>query len=245
MPKRIIFLIQLLIISLCLHIGALSIIFFVSKHFPIAIIVTADQQSAYLYLTDQSSVISACDAGTINPTTQKNNLIPQKVIQKIGALLDKKNKPVQKPLPVKSLTQHNTKQKPIQALKHDTVTTTSNVMRPSLSNESNRSKTYPIAHKNTVDTMIITQQNSAAGKVGLISRMSALIKNKWRPPAGLSKNLECSVKISIDDKGNVVQAAIEKSSEIITYDIAARRALRDVSFPPQLRSRQIIITFNQ
>lgn len=69
------------------------------------------------------------------------------------------------------------------------------------------------------------------------------IKNNWRPPAGLSKNLESIVKVGIDLNGKINDFKIEKSSKSIAFDMSIRRDIYKNSWPKKLWGKQITLTF--
>lgn len=67
----------------------------------------------------------------------------------------------------------------------------------------------------------------------------------WNPPVGLPDNVECVMKVVVDQTGNVVDILIEKKSAVISYDIAARAAVSQASFPKQVWGKAIMITFKE
>ncbi|KKP35589.1 MAG: hypothetical protein UR26_C0003G0062 [candidate division TM6 bacterium GW2011_GWF2_32_72] len=75
--------------------------------------------------------------------------------------------------------------------------------------------------------------------------IQAEINEAWSPPAGLSKDLECQVKIFVDLNGKSSQIAVVKSSSVLVYDMSAKRAAMSSSFPEALRGKEIVLTFKQ
>jgi hypothetical protein len=67
----------------------------------------------------------------------------------------------------------------------------------------------------------------------------------WRPPVGLSDELSCVIKIKISAQGIIDALDIERSSQVLSYDIAARNALYHISFPKGLWGQEVVITFKQ
>jgi len=71
------------------------------------------------------------------------------------------------------------------------------------------------------------------------------IKKHWRPPAGLSKDLTCTIRILVDWNGKSRQIKIEKPSGALMYDISVRTAVAKLQLPKGFQGKEISITFNQ
>ncbi|MFC1842024.1 TonB C-terminal domain-containing protein, partial [Candidatus Dependentiae bacterium] len=71
------------------------------------------------------------------------------------------------------------------------------------------------------------------------------IAKHWRPPAGLSKDLYCTINVLVDWNGNVKQSMVKRSSGVLIFDISARMAVAKLSLPKNVRGKEINITFNQ
>jgi len=67
----------------------------------------------------------------------------------------------------------------------------------------------------------------------------------WSPPAGLSKELTCSIKVLVGWDGNIKNSVIQKTSGVLIYDISARTAVSKLNMPKGARGKEINILFNQ
>lgn len=65
----------------------------------------------------------------------------------------------------------------------------------------------------------------------------------WVPPLGLDEGLECTISVALDQQGKVQETKIVQSSHIITYDIAARNAAKDIRYPKIFHGKECTITF--
>lgn len=71
------------------------------------------------------------------------------------------------------------------------------------------------------------------------------IGSRWKPPKGLSKELECELRICVGLGGKVVECAINKPSGVLIYDMAARVAARAMSLPRWAWGKEFTIAFRQ
>ena len=67
----------------------------------------------------------------------------------------------------------------------------------------------------------------------------------WKPPVGLTKDLECVLKVLVDWSGNVSETGVNKSSGVLMYDISARTAVAQMQMPQWARGKEFNITFKQ
>jgi hypothetical protein len=71
------------------------------------------------------------------------------------------------------------------------------------------------------------------------------VQQLWKPPVGINPDCFCTLLIDIGKEGKVLNAAVQESSGIVPYDIAARLAVSEVEFPQHLQGKQVLITFKQ
>ena len=71
------------------------------------------------------------------------------------------------------------------------------------------------------------------------------VAKHWRPPAGLSKDLTCTIRVLVDWNGKARQVMIKQTSGVLAYDIPARGAIARLQLPKSLRGKEIDITFSQ
>lgn len=73
------------------------------------------------------------------------------------------------------------------------------------------------------------------------------LQTVWQPPAGLSKELQCQLKVLVAWDGTVKDVAVEKTSGVVMYDVAARSSLASVPFDKckWARGKEFSITFKQ
>lgn len=65
----------------------------------------------------------------------------------------------------------------------------------------------------------------------------------WSPPPGIPSDCSCTITIAIDREGKMTQMAIDASSGILMYDLAAQAAIGELQFPHMARGKSITITF--
>ncbi|MDR3646123.1 MAG: TonB C-terminal domain-containing protein [Candidatus Babeliales bacterium] len=78
----------------------------------------------------------------------------------------------------------------------------------------------------------------------LVVSIQQEILKYWKPPLGLPKNVECKVNIKVDKDGKVENFKIEKSSNILAYDISLRNAILKTTMPTEVKGREFILTLN-
>lgn len=77
------------------------------------------------------------------------------------------------------------------------------------------------------------------------TKIQQAIRKQWKPPIGLSKELACTISITVSSAGHITAATVTKSSGILIYDIAARSAVAQLSIPASIRNQTFSITFKQ
>lgn len=237
--KRTVFIAQLLAVSSFFHLAPLIILYFLTPSSRIVLSVFADKEhhdainimwhSRYT-VTQKNDTVPAQKVNTVLSPTAKTTLVAAQAEKK-------KNNNEVKP-PVKKMDEKKTgieSSKPVE--KKNTIQSTP---VKGVSKKTVAQKAGPDSGTMSIGTHM--QQGSDDDTMYLLSKA---VRNQWRPPAGLAKNLECVIKVIIDSQGETQNIIIEKSSTIITYDIAARRALTALSFPPSLYGREMLITFKQ
>ena len=65
----------------------------------------------------------------------------------------------------------------------------------------------------------------------------------WSPPAGIRSDAECILKVIIGHDGEIAQIIIEKTSGILLFDGAARRAASQLQPPQWAYGKELAITF--
>lgn len=71
------------------------------------------------------------------------------------------------------------------------------------------------------------------------------VSHCWQCPPGLSDDLSCVVKISIDHEGAVADVSIDSSSGVLIFDTSARMALSTFTPPAWAYGKSLLITFKQ
>ncbi len=71
----------------------------------------------------------------------------------------------------------------------------------------------------------------------------ASMKEKWVAPVGVSKECECEVVVSLDKNGKLEQVTIERSSNVLVYDMAVKEALAIMDFPCEVYGKVLHIVF--
>lgn len=67
----------------------------------------------------------------------------------------------------------------------------------------------------------------------------------WKPPKGLSKDLECHVKVLFGGDGTIVDCSLEKKSGVLIYDMAARAAAKAMKLPRWAWGKEFTVAFKQ
>jgi hypothetical protein len=103
---------------------------------------------------------------------------------------------------------------------------------------------------NVTDQIIEDAQRLILGRDDLVSlRIYQAIQSEvsrfWNPPIGLSKDLECEIKASVDNEGKIYKVYVEKSSGVLVYDMSARMAFVKVEMPKEVYGKDIILNFKQ
>ncbi len=65
----------------------------------------------------------------------------------------------------------------------------------------------------------------------------------WSPPPGIPADCSCTITIAIDRQGQMTTMAIDASSGVLMYDLAAQAAIGEIQFPHMARGKSITITF--
>ncbi len=166
-----------------------------------------------------------------NSTVQKKNA-PKKVESPKTALVQKVQKHVAKPQVLEKKAQKIVEQKPEFPKQQ----------------EKKAEQPKPIAQKQVEqpkeDDVIYLGRDDLV-LLALHNRVQEEIQKTWHPPVGLSKDLACTIKVKINNKGLVADFVMEESSRVISYDISARMALSTMSFPKELWAKEVVITFKQ
>ncbi len=111
----------------------------------------------------------------------------------------------------------------------------------------------PVVSKAVPEVPVV--QNSEPIRIGqeeydalcLYADVKQEIERVWRPPAGIKPLNSCVVKIMLDEQGKAQAHTVEiqESSNIVSYDLTARMALLQATFPLRLAHKELIIVFNQ
>jgi len=73
--------------------------------------------------------------------------------------------------------------------------------------------------------------------------MVSQITQAWHPPAGISSDITCHVKVSLTGNGKVSHVAVEQSSGVLAFDMAARAAMWRITSYPQALGGHDVITY--
>ncbi len=97
----------------------------------------------------------------------------------------------------------------------------------------------PIAAKNEILTIPMNQTADTA--IG--SEVYGAVQSSWNPPVGIVPTKACVICIKVKNDGTVNTIAIEQSSGIPAYDMAAKAAVFKTQFPRQLWNRSVRFSF--
>lgn len=121
-------------------------------------------------------------------------------------------------------------------------------------------KTQPVEHKEALpvpeqkissdnvtpkmpvdDFVYVTQEEFESLKLGTV--LQEAITNTWSPPPGIDVNVECLVKITINNEGKILETIFEKTSGIRLYDVTVERALPMIAFPVPFWGKSFTLCF--
>jgi hypothetical protein len=71
------------------------------------------------------------------------------------------------------------------------------------------------------------------------------IERHWRPPAGLSRDLVCQIKVVVTWEGAVDSLVVVQRSGVLAYDVHARATVAAMKFPKATWGKELIIHFKQ
>ena|SRR3990167_1499613 len=77
----------------------------------------------------------------------------------------------------------------------------------------------------------------------LITLVHNQVAKQFKPPKGMSPDLECIIKISLDNLGKLKDIEIEKSSNILAFDLSAKRAAMQAKMPKEIWGKEIVLNF--
>jgi hypothetical protein len=77
------------------------------------------------------------------------------------------------------------------------------------------------------------------------AELYALVAQQWRPPVGIAVAHECEVSAEIGWKQEITKVWIHKKSGVLMYDLAARKAVMQTTFPLWTRGKTVTIRFVQ
>lgn len=101
----------------------------------------------------------------------------------------------------------------------------------------------PVAVTKEVEPIYVGRLEMEA--LRLQKEMQNEVSKSWKPPVGLSKELECVLKVLVNWNGSVQDTEVEKSSGVLMYDISARTAVAKMQLPRWAYGKEFHITFKQ
>lgn len=106
----------------------------------------------------------------------------------------------------------------------------------------------PVAAQ-VVPAQAVVEQPLDAGELSGINQeeaeLYALVAQQWTPPVGIAVAHECEVSAEIGWKQEITKVWIHKKSGILMYDLAARKAVMQTTFPLWTRGKTVTIRFVQ
>jgi len=99
----------------------------------------------------------------------------------------------------------------------------------------------PVEHSAAENTLLVGQQEMNA--LMQYQEIQAQMKEHWAPPLGMSPDLVCVIVIAVDKAGAITQMNVEKSSGVLLFDTAARKAVKKIVPPEWAYGKEISLTF--
>jgi TonB family protein len=108
--------------------------------------------------------------------------------------------------------------------------------------QASQSAVVPTVEQNPVEnTLFVGQQEMDA--LSQYQEIQAQMKEHWAPPIGMAPDLECVIMLTIDKMGVVTQMKVEKSSGVLLFDTAARKAVKKMVAPAWAYDKELSLTF--
>src|SRR3990167_1922556 len=95
----------------------------------------------------------------------------------------------------------------------------------------------------TEEKLILGREDLASLKI--YESIQEEVSQYWKPPVGLSKDLECKIKAAVDNSGKIKNIRSEQASGVLAYDMSARMAFMQVQMPKEVFGKEVILTFRQ
>ena len=258
LPKRNILLIQLFCISLFLHVFLMFVLtlisYFTDK--PISFTVhTKNLSGQAIYFMPLVRTVNASPAKKSQPIKTKESH-STKIISKTEAKVEpikKENKKVSaksfqiiEPDPkIKKMAQNIKQPNALKNLKLEIPDLTKLEIKTEV-HDVDEIKTDKLVNQpetEAMEALILGREDLVA--LQIYTNIQNEISQYWKPPIGLSRDLECDIKASIDGNGKISKISVEKCSGVLIYDTSARMAFMQAQMPKEVYGKEIILTFKQ
>ena len=73
------------------------------------------------------------------------------------------------------------------------------------------------------------------------SKIQHEIQQVWTPPVGMKSDIECEIRVKVDQNGQALETKIVKSSGVFVYDATAKKTLQKIDYPKEVFNKSITI----
>ena len=73
------------------------------------------------------------------------------------------------------------------------------------------------------------------------SKIQHEIQQVWTPPVGMKSDIECEIRVKVDQNGQAIETKVIKSSGVFVYDATAKKTLQKIDYPKEVFNKSITI----
>lgn len=238
LPKRTLFLASLVFISLLAHLFVLMILalifgFKMRQVHHLIVHNRSGQKTRFVFRPTPRHQMN--EAKTVTQKSASKKTLAKPVVQK-PSVAQKKEVPCEKKVSVTKLKEKpkktvdqkkvKEKEKKRKEIKKDTLDKTAAVDR----------------QKKEEISSVIEIGAAELAHARLQEQVYAAVNTHWHSPIAI-RACECEIAFCIDTKGVPYNVSIVRSSQILIYDMAARNAIYQASFPATAQNKEFCIVF--
>ena len=93
------------------------------------------------------------------------------------------------------------------------------------------------------ETALVAVAHDEFDQLETMREIVSAIHAAWVSPAGVKVKQPCELLIEIDHQGTILSSTLSKSSGVVAYDLAARRAVNKMRVPRCMFGKKIVVQF--
>jgi outer membrane biosynthesis protein TonB len=226
--KVLVFWLRLLAVSFLLH-SSILLFLFVSRKEKISFNISTTHM-LFNCPVKVNQLKKTVSRGVSKPAAKsKKTAVPKPVVKKPEAnILETKKTEVKKVEPVKQVAKPVKKTEEVKLPKKD--------IKPDAKPNSKVDSTSSAAEEVEIGRKDFEN-------LKLFEKVHSTVSKNFKPPKGIAKGVECVIKLSLDKKGNLQNIEFEKSSNVLIFDLSAKRAALEAKMPKELWGKDIALNF--